>query len=103
MLEFITLSNTPDIINISSQIIIYIYKSISPKGKKEINSLFTKEIEVLFKKIGKLFMFDENHSLIDNNLQTIDENDKTGNYYLLVQMNSTEMDYQFLVNALFYW
>jgi len=48
LLEFITLSNTPEIINISSQIIIYIYKSISPKGKKEINSLFTKEIEVLF-------------------------------------------------------
>ena len=104
LLEFIESSNTPEIINISSQIIIYIYKSISQKGKKEINNLLTKDTEVLFKKIGKLFMFEENHKLIDNNSEIKEnDNDKSENYYILVEMNSTEFDYQFLVNALYYW
>ena len=105
LLEFIESSNIPEIINISSHIIIYIYKSISQKGKKEINNLLSKDTEVLFKKIGKLFMFDENHKLLNNdnnnNLELSD--DKSDNYYILVEMNSTEFDYQFLVNALFYW
>ena len=103
LLESIELSNSPELINLSSQIIINIYKSISSKGKKEINSLLLKDTEILFKKIGKLFMFDENYKLFDNKEKNLTEEIKTGNYYVLVQMNSTEFDYQFLVNALYYW
>ena len=103
LLESIELSNSPELINLSSQIIIYIYKSISPKGKKEINSLLVKDTEILFKKIGRLFMFDDNNKLFDNKEKNIIEENKSGNYYVLVQMNSTEFDYQFLVNALYYW
>ena len=103
LLEMIELSNSPELINLSSQIIIYIYKSISSKGKKEINNSLLKDTEILFKKIGKLFMFGENNKLLDSKEQEFKEETKTGNYYVLVQMNSTEFDYQFLVNALFYW
>ena len=103
LLESIETSNSPELINLSSQIIIYIYKSISSKGKKEINNLLVKDTEILFKKIGKLFMFDENHKLLDNVEKNLKEENQTGNYYVLVQMNSTEFDYQFLVNALYYW
>ena len=103
LLESIESSNSPELINLSSQIIIYIYKSISSKGKKEINSLLLKDTETLFKKIGRLFMFGENNNLLDSNEKVLKEENKTGNYYVLVQMNSTEFDYQFLVNALYYW
>ena len=103
LLESIETSNSPELINLSSQIIIYIYKSISSKGKKEINNLLVKDIEILFKKIGKLFMFDENNKFLDNNEKNIFEDNQTENYYVLVQMNSTEFDYQFLVNALYFW
>ena len=48
-------------------------------------------------------MFGENNKLLDSKEQEFKEETKTGNYYVLVQMNSTEFDYQFLVNALFYW
>ena len=103
LLESIETSNSPELINLSSQILIYIYKSISSKGKKEINNLLLKDTEILFKKIGKLFMFNENYKLFDNNANNTKEENKMGNYYVLVQMNSTEFDYQFLVNALYYW
>ncbi len=103
LLESIEASISPELINLSSQIIIYIYKSISSKGRKELNNLIFKDTEILFKKIGKLFMFDENLKLFDNNKNGNNEENKTGNYYVLVQMNSTEFDYQFLVNALYYW
>ena len=103
LLEFIEISNSPEIINLSSQIIIYIYKSISQKGKKEINNILTKDTEILFKKIGKLFMFNGNHKLIKENLKCEGDYLKKGNYYIMVQMNSNEIEYQFLVNELFYW
>ena len=103
LLELVELSNSPDLINLSSQIIIYIYKSISTKGKKEINNSLLKDTEILFKKIGKLFMFGENNKLLDSKEEEFKEENKSGNYYILVQMNSTEFDYQFLVNALYYW
>ena len=50
-------------------------------------------------------MFDENYKIINNNnnLKTEEDNSKSDDYYIMVQMNSTEIDYQFLVNALFYW
>ena len=105
LFEFIEKTNSPEIINISSQIIISIYKSISQTGKKEINNLLVKDIELLFKKIGKLFMFDDNHSIINNNIKEKDDDLSVSddNYYIIIEMNSTEMEYQFLVNALFYW
>lgn len=42
----------------------------------------------------------------NNNFSFTDDNDSEKNknlYYVLVQMNSPDIDYQFLVNALFYW
>ena len=103
LLESIEVSNSPELINLSSQIIIYIYKSISSKGKKEINNLLLKDTDILFKKIGRLFMFDDNIKLFNGKEKELKEENKAGNYYVSVQMNSTEFDYQFLVNALYYW
>ncbi len=62
-----------------------------------------KFFSAIMEKIGKLFMIE---SLFMNNQTstvTASSNQVNQSFYVVVQMNSPELDYQFLINALFYW
>jgi len=97
LIEIIENSNKFEIISLSSIIYLNLYK-LYPNTIPENEKLFTK--------IGKLFLFNrENLEFLDNKEQEKEElklNDNE-NYYICIQMNSLELNYQFLVNALYYW
>ena len=86
LIELIETNDKYEIVSMSVGIITHILKGISPKSI---------DPNRLFAKIGKIFLFNKNSLTAP---QIADEK-----YYVVVQMNSIEIDYQFLVNALFLW
>ena len=86
LIELIETSDKYEIVSMSVGIITHILKGISPKSI---------DPNRLFAKIGKIFLFNKNSLTAP---QISDEK-----FYVVVQMNSIEIDYQFLVNALYLW
>jgi len=90
-------------------------------NKSFLREIINKFYYAIFEKLGKILIFKNkiiNLNNISNNISNwnseklekerneINKEDKSLNnnaYYLLIHMNSPEIDYQFLVNALFYW
>jgi len=76
-----------------------------------IREIIKKFYFVVFEKLGNIFIFKNqlsNLSNISNNISALhtdksETNSNSNNYYVLIHMNSHEIDYQFLVNALYYW
>jgi hypothetical protein len=90
LFDLIVKSQTYDIINLSCRIC-----KILLNNKKLVSSnlhLF----DSIFTKLGYLYTF--------NNTDIKQFQEGTGNNYnVIIHMNSIELDYQFLVNALYYW
>jgi hypothetical protein len=91
LFELIINSDIYEVINLSCKICKSIFKN---------NRLITINETILnsiYEKIGKLYTFKE---ISLKNTSIINVNKK---YVVMVQMNSPEIDYQFLINALYYW
>lgn len=84
-------SETPEIISLSCRIAKLFLKNLDLSGKSPENILL---INSLYEKLGKIWTF-QNHQ--ENKVY------KNKKYNIIVQMNSPEIDYLFLVKALFYW
>ena len=114
LMNLIESSNKYDIVSKSANIIISLSSNsndVSSGSSSNNNKSSLVKFNKLFYKIGKLFLFGQtevvNTMSINESLCNIEKefNDKTKNdkYYVIIQMNSTDIDYQFLINALFYW
>jgi hypothetical protein len=84
-------SETPEIISLSCRIAKLFLKNLDLSGKSTENISL---INSLYEKLGKIWTFQ------NRPVSKVQRNKK---YNLIVQMNSPEIEYLFLVKALYYW
>jgi hypothetical protein len=89
LFELIIMSEVHETINLSCKICKTLLKN------NTLLSINGNIFDAIYEKLGKLYTFK------DTTLKNLSPTDKK--YVVMVQMNSPEIDYQFLINALYYW
>jgi len=101
LFQLILSSETPEIISISCKIATMFLKHLDLSKLPKSNTNAPDFFDSIFEKLGKLWVFKRQNF----NLNTFSEKESNlrKKYYVIIHLNSPEIDYQFLVNSLYHW